>query len=129
MVSLAFRLIDFGGDLRGKDWRMLVNAESAQMVCRRLYSLHTAIHSYVPQLDFSASTAADQLSLTAALQVHVRDPLLVFFPDLDHGSCGFLALIVYTNGTITETSNEDVAFDLVRRQRRNARPRSGRYVL
>lgn len=128
-MSLARRLIDFSGDLRGKDRCMLVNAESAQMVCCRLYGLHTAIHSYVPQLDFSASTAAHELSLTAALQVYICNPLLVFFPDLDHGSCRFLALVVHTNGTITETSNEDIAFDLVRCQRGDARTRSSRYIL
>lgn len=46
------------GNLRGKDRRVLVNAECAQMVCCRLDSLHTAVHSYVPQLHLSTSTAA-----------------------------------------------------------------------
>lgn len=101
---------------------MLVNAESAQMVCCRLDGLYTAIHSDVPQLDFSAPTTADQLSLTTTLQMHVCDPLLVFFPDLHHCSCGLLTLIVNTDGTVAEPSNENIAFDLIRCQRGNAGP-------
>ena len=100
---------------------MLVNTESAQVVCCRLDGFYTAVHSDVPQLHFSAPAAAHQLSLTAALQMYVRDPLLVFFPDLHHGSCRLLALIVHTNGTVAESSNEDVALNLVRGQRGNAR--------
>lgn len=54
-------------NLRGKDWRMLMHAERAQMVGRRLDCLNTAIHSDVPQFHFSASTATDELSLSATL--------------------------------------------------------------
>lgn len=62
LSSTATRLADalncLYGNLRGKDWRVLVNAERTQMVCCRLDRLHTAVHSYVPQLHLSASTAA-----------------------------------------------------------------------
>jgi hypothetical protein len=55
---LANRPNAFRSDLRSKDRRVLVNAESAQMVCCRLDGLHTAIHPDVPQLHFSTPAAA-----------------------------------------------------------------------
>lgn len=91
------------------------------MVCCRLNGFYTAVHSDIPELHFSAPAAAHQLPLTTALQMYVCDPLLVFFPNLYHGSCRLLALIVYTNGPVAEPSNEDVAFHLVGGQRGNAR--------
>lgn len=97
-----------------------MNAQCAQVVGRRLNGLDTLIHPYIPQLHLTASTATDELSLTAALQVYVCNPLLVLFPDLDHGGCRLLALIVNTNGTITKPSNKDITFDLVRCQGGNA---------
>jgi hypothetical protein len=45
--------------------------------------------------------------------MHVGDPLFVLFPDFDHGSGGFLTLVIHSNGTVTESGNKDVAFDLV----------------
>jgi hypothetical protein len=103
---------------------MLMDAERAQVVGRRLYRLNTAIHSDVPQFDFSASTATDELSLSATLQVDISDPLLVFLPDLYHSSRRLLALVVHTNGTVSKARNKYVSFNLIRSQGGDARPGS-----
>lgn len=95
---------------------MLVNAECAQMVCRRLNSFDTAVHPNVPQLHFAAPAATDELSLSATLEMHVCNPLFVFFPNLHHGSCGLLARIVHADSSITKSCDKDVTLDLVRRQ-------------
>jgi hypothetical protein len=61
--------------------------------------------------------------------VHVCNPLLVFFPDFDHGGCGLLALVVDADCAVAEAGNEYVAFDLVRGERCDARAGARRYVL
>jgi len=45
--------------------------------------------------------------------MNIRDPLLMFFPDFDHGGRGFLALVVDADGAVAEAGDEDVALDLV----------------
>jgi hypothetical protein len=61
--------------------------------------------------------------------MHIGDPLLVFFPDLYHGSSRFLALVVYADSPVSETGDKNITFDLVRSKRSNARSRSSRNVL
>jgi hypothetical protein len=100
---------------------MLVNAECAEMISRRLDRLHTLVHSNVPQLDLAAAAAAHQLALSAALKVSVGDPLLVLFPHLDHSRRGFLTLVIYTNGTIAEARNKHIALYLIGSEGRDAR--------
>lgn len=100
-------------DLRCKDRRVLVDAERAEMVSRCLDRLDALVHPNIPQLDLAAAAAAHQLALSAALQMSVGDPLLVFLPHLDHGSGGFLALVVYTNGAVAEARNKNIALHLV----------------
>lgn len=102
--------------LRCEDGRMFVDAQCAQSVRSSLNSLYALVHAYVPQLDFTTSTAAHKLSLTATLQMYIGDPLLVLFPDLYHGGRRFLALVIHADRTITKTRNEHIALDLVRCQ-------------
>ena len=90
-----------------------MHAQAAKSVLCCPDRLYAAVHPYVPQLDFATSAPADELSLAATLQMNVCDPLLVLFPDSHQGSLGFLALIVHANGTVTESSNEDVSFNLI----------------
>jgi hypothetical protein len=53
--------------------------------------------------------------------MNVGDPLLVLFPNLDHGGGGLLALIIHSYGTITKTSDKHVSLDLIRGQGCDAR--------
>jgi hypothetical protein len=114
--SVVFKLTAMGVDLRSKDRRMLVDTQCSQSVCSCLNCLYTLIHAYVPQFDFAASTTADQLTLTPSLEVHISDPLPMLFPYFDHRCCWLLSLVVYSNGAISKSGDEHVAFDLIRRQ-------------
>jgi len=40
-------------------------------------------------------------------------PLLVLTPNLDHGRCWLQTLVEDTDGTITESSHEDIAGNLI----------------
>jgi len=61
--------------------------------------------------------------------MYVGNPLLVLLPDFDHGSGRLLSLIVNTDRTITEASDKDIAFDLIRCQGGDAGTRSCGQVL
>lgn len=78
------------------------------------------VHADIPQFDFATATATYKLTLTTTLQVHICDPLLVLLPNFDHGSGGLLALVVDPNSPITESSDKNITFDLVRCQRSDA---------
>jgi hypothetical protein len=92
---------------------MFVNTQRAQVVGCGHNCLYAPIHTNVPELDLTTPTATDELALAASLQMHIRNPLLVFFPYFDHGRGGLLALIVDANGTITKSSDKNVSFYLV----------------
>lgn len=86
------------------------------MISCGLYGSHTSIHANIPQFDFSTSTAADKLTLSAALQVNIGNPLLMLLPHFDHGTRRLLALIVNSHSSVTKTSNKHITLDLVRGQ-------------
>lgn len=106
-----FHLVTLGAHC--KYGRMLVYAERLEVVARRLDCLDALIHTDVPEFYFAVTTTGDELALTSTLQMDVRDPLLVLLPDLDHGCCRFLALVVNADGAIAKACDENVAFDLV----------------
>jgi hypothetical protein len=62
-VSLSFVERQSRQDLRCKHGRMLMNAERAEVISRRLNGLHALVHSYVPQFDFAAAAPTHQLTL------------------------------------------------------------------
>lgn len=78
-------------------------------------SVHALVHPDVPELNFTAATATYELALAATLQMYVRYPLTMFFPNLDHCHGGLKALIIDAHSTVTKASNEDLAFDLLGR--------------
>jgi hypothetical protein len=45
--------------------------------------------------------------------MNVGDPLSMLFPDLDHCVGRLLALIIDSDGTVTEAGNKDIPLDLV----------------
>jgi hypothetical protein len=109
--------------------RMFVDRKRFEIIRSGLDGLDRLVHANVPEFDFAVAAAADEFALAAALEVHVCDPLLVFFPDFDHGCCGLLALVVDADGAVAEAGDEDIAFDLIRGQRCDARAGARRYVL
>jgi hypothetical protein len=115
--------------LRCKDRCVFMHTESPQMVRCCQDRLHTLIHTDVPQFDLATATAAHEFALTTSLQMHVGDPLLVLFPDLDHGSCRLLPLVVDSNSTITETGHEDITLYLIRGEGCDAGSRTRGYIL
>ena len=66
--------------------------------------------SQVPELDFAVATAGDEFAETAALHVHVCDPLVVFAPDADHLCGRFEPLIEDADGAIAVAGNEGRPF-------------------
>jgi len=105
-------LVALGADC--EDGRVLVHAERFEVIARGLDGLNAAVHANVPELDFAIAAPGDKLALSAALEVHVGDPLFVLFPNLDHGSGRLLALVIDAHGAVAEAGDEDVAFDLIR---------------
>lgn len=67
--------------------------------------------SEIPQLDFAVSTPGDEFTETTALHMYIRDPLIVFAPDFDHGKSGLHALVEDADGAVTVTGDDDVALD------------------
>lgn len=122
-----FDLVALGAHCENRG--MLVNAKRLQVVLSRLNGLDTLIHTDVPKLDLAVAAARHEFTLTTTLQVHIRNPLFMLLPYLDHGCRRFLALIVHTNRAIAEACNENIAFDLIRGERCDAGARSGGYVL
>jgi hypothetical protein len=106
-----------------------MNTESPQVVCCCHDRLHTLVHANVPKLDLATAAAAHEFALTTSLQVHVGDPLLVLFPDFDHGSGRLLALVVNSNRTIAKTGYKDITLYLIRREGGNAGSRACRDIL
>lgn len=51
----------------------------------------------------------------------IGNPLLMLTPNLDHGCSWLETLIEDTDGAIAEARDEDIASDLVRRQRCDTR--------
>lgn len=92
-----------------------MNTQRLQVIRRSLDGLYALVHADIPQLDLTISATAYELTLAAALQVHVGNPLLMLFPDFDHRRGWLLTLIVNANGAVAEACSEDVAFHLVRR--------------
>lgn len=97
-----------------------MHTESAKRVCCCLDSLYALVHSDIPQFDLAAPAAAYKLALAASLKVYVGNPLFVLFPYFHHGLSGFLALVINSYRSVTEPCNEDITFDLIRSQGRNA---------
>jgi hypothetical protein len=106
-----------------------MNTESPQMVRCGHDRLHALVHANVPKFDLATAAAAHEFALTTSLQVHVGDPLLVLFPDLDHGSSGLLALVVNSNSTIAKTGYKDITLYLIRGKGGNAGSRTCRDIL
>lgn len=104
-------LVALGAD--GEDGRVFVHAHRLEVVCRRFDGFDRLVHANVPEFDFAIAASGDELALSTALEVYVCDPLFMFFPHFDHCCCGFLSLIVDTDGAIAEPSYEDIPFDLV----------------
>ena len=61
--------------------------------------------------------------------MYVRNPLLMFSPHFNHSSGGFQALIEYANCAVSKSGDEDIARDLVGRQRGDAGTRPSRNIL
>lgn len=78
------------------------------------------IHSEIPQSNLTVPASRDQLSQATTLHVDVGYPLLVLTPDLDHGCRRLEALVENTDRPISESCNEDVSGNLIRRQRSDA---------
>lgn len=90
-----------------------MHAQRPQRIPRRLDSLNTLIPPQIPELDFAIAARGHEFALPSALQMNVREPGAVLFPDADHGGLGFLALVVEAHGAVAETCDEEVAFYLV----------------
>ena len=102
-------------NLHGKHWSVLMDTQSPQCVLGGLDGVDRLVHSKVPKPHFAIAAPRDKFSYSASLHVHVRNPLLMLPPHLDHGSCWFQALIKDTHCTISETGNEYVPCNLIRR--------------
>lgn len=82
------------------------------------------IHANVPELDFTCCTSRYQLTHATSLHVRFYNPGFVFFPNLHHRVSRCQTAIVYPNCSIAETSYEDVASNLFRRQAGDTGPRA-----
>src|SRR5690348_11786821 len=110
-----------GTDVHGKNWNMLMNTQCSQCILCGIDCVNRHIHSQIPQSNLAIPTARYQLSHSASLHVYVRNPLLMFSPHFNHSNGGLQALIEYSNRAVSESSNENIARNLVRSQRRDAR--------
>ena len=108
-------------NLHCKYWCMFMHTQAPQGIVGRPDGMHGRVMSEIPEFDFSIATTTDQLSRTPSLQVHIGDPLLVLSPNPYHGFARTIALVVYPHCSIAEAGHKDVACNLVRSQRGDAR--------
>ncbi len=99
---------------------MLMDAQCSQCILCGIDCLNRRIHPQIPQPDFAIAAARYQLSHSTSLHVYFRNPLLMFSPHFNHGNGGLQALIEYTNCAVSKSGNEDIARNLIGRQRRDA---------
>lgn len=100
-------------NIHTKHRRMLMNTQRPKRILRGIRCGNRIIQAQIPETDLAVATTRDQLAQAASLHVHVGDPLLVLAPDLDHGRCGFQALIEDADCAVAEARDEDVARHLV----------------
>lgn len=115
--------------LRSEDRCVLVDAETTKSVSGRTDSLNAVVHSDIPELYLSAPATTDELALTTALQMDIRNPLLMLFPHPHHCCLRLLTLVIHSHRTVTEASNENISLNLIGCQRGNARSGPSRNVL
>lgn len=97
-----------------------MHAQRPQHLARGLDRPQRRVHPNIPQLDLAVAAAADELAQPPALHMHVRDPLLVVAPGLDHGGGGLEPLVEDAHDAVAEPGHEHVARHLVRGERGDA---------
>ena len=100
----------------GEDRRVLVHAQRSHRVGRGLDLPDRFVHAEVPEADLAVAGAGNEFAHAASLHVHVRDPLFVFAPELDHRHGGFEALVEDPDAAVAEAGDEDLSSDLVGRE-------------
>lgn len=90
-----------------------MNTQSTKRVLSGIGCRNRIVQSKIPESDLSISAARNQFPQTTSLHVDVCNPLLVFSPYLDHGRSRLQTLVKNTDGTVTETGDENVAGNLV----------------
>lgn len=99
-----------GIDVRSENRRMLMYAQPPHDApFHGLDSPHLVAPAQIPHLDFPIPAAGDELAQSAALHVHVGDPLLVLLPKHLHGILRLDALIEDAEGAVAVAGDEDVA--------------------
>ena len=93
--------------------RMFMHGQSTQGIFRGTDGFEGFVFADIPELDLAVAAAGDEFAETAALHVHVRDPLFVGAPAFDHGLLRAEALVENADGTVAVATDEDVAGDLV----------------
>lgn len=67
----------------------------------------------IPKFNLPVPTPGHQLPKSAALHMHVRDPLVMFAPDADHGHLRAIALVEDADCAVAVTRDDDGAGDSV----------------
>lgn len=114
VVDLDLSALRADGEHRG----MFVDGEDSQAGGCRDRS-DAFIPSNVPQLDLAVPTSRHELALSSTLEMNIRHPCLVLFPNMHKRRLGLLALVVQPKSTVTKPGDEKVSLDLIRCQRGN----------